>query len=356
METRTSYLLVGVFLLAAVAGLIGFIIWSVKSDTATQYATYRTYFTGSVSGLNEASDVRFRGIPIGQVTDIRIDPDNVERIRVTMKIVSSTPIKEDSVASVEMQGITGVSYIQISGGSQVSPTLAAKEGQKFPVITAKLSQLEALFADAPELISRVIKLTDEVGKLFSEGNRQALSETLENLRTLSSTLADSSVRVAALIDDTSAMAAELRVAAKDVRGLTGDAHGLVVDAREVVVDAGASLGRIEKGALGLIGTANTTLRNTDATIAGIGKGVDETLTEFETTARSLSETSAELRGLVAENRKPLRDFSSEGLYDLARMIAEMRGLVSSLTRIADRLETDPSLFLFGGSEKGFEAK
>ena len=342
METRTSYLLVGVFLLAAAAGLIGFIIWSVKSDTATQYAIYRTYFTGSVSGLNEASDVRYRGIPIGQVTDIRIDPDNVERIRVTMKIVSSTPIKDDSVASVKMQGLTGVSYIQISGGSQAAPALVPKEGQKYPVITAKLSQLEALFADAPELINRVIKLTDEVAKLFSDDNRLAIAETLDNLSTLSGTLAGSSTKIAELIDDAAVMAAELRFAAKDVRGVAQDARG--------------TLNRLEKGALGMLTTADATFRNADTEIAGIGSDARKMLSEFNGTAKSLSETSDELRGLIAENRKPLRDFANDGLYDMTRMIAEMRGLVASLSRIAEQLETDPSLYLFGGSEKGFEAK
>ncbi|MBM3613430.1 MAG: MCE family protein, partial [Alphaproteobacteria bacterium] len=227
METRTSYILVGAFLIAAVAGLIGFIIWAVKSDADTQYTLYRSYFTGSVSGLNETSDVRYRGIPIGQVTDIRIDPDNVERIRVTMRIVASTPIKEDSIASVEQQGITGVAYIQISGGSQASPLLEAKGDQKFPVIIAKRSQLEALFADTPELINRIMKLTDRVALLFDDRNLVSISETLTNLQTLTAALADSSQKIAELIDDTAAFAGDLRMAGKEIDGLMKDARGAV---------------------------------------------------------------------------------------------------------------------------------
>lgn len=342
METRTSYLLVGVFLLTAIVGLIGFIMWSVKSDTTTQYTAYRTYFTGSVSGLNKASEVRYRGIPIGRVTDIRIDPDNVERVRVTMEIVASTPIKVDSVASVEMQGITGVGYVQISGGSHSADPLKAAEGQKYPVIQSRRSSLEALFSDTPELIHRVIGLTDEITKLFSEENRAAIGETLANVRTLTSALADSSQRVAELIDDTAAMAAELRLAAKDVRGIAEDARG--------------GLSRVEQGATSLMGTAETALRNADGQITGVGGEARKMLAELNSTAHSLGATSEELRGLIAENRKPIRDFSAEGLYDFTRMISEMRGLVASLSRIADRLETDPSLYLFGGSEKGFEAK
>jgi len=340
METRTSYVLVGAFLIVAAVGVIAFIIWSVKSDTAAQYTTYRAYFTGSVSGLNKASDVRFRGIPIGRVVDIRIDPDNVERVRVTMEIVATTPLKEDSVASVEAQGITGIGYIQITGGSQAAAKLERKGDQKYPVIHSKRSQLEALFADAPELIDRVMILTAEVTKLFNEDNRTAITETLGNLRTLTSALAGNSQRITELIDNASGMAVDLRTAAGDVRALTEDAR--------------TNLNSLAKDATALIADARSTLETVDKQVGGIGDQAKQVLGGFGATAGSIGQTSDELRGLIAENRKPIRDFSGEGLYDLSRMIAEMRGLVASLSRIAERLESDPSLFLFGGPEKGYQ--
>lgn len=363
METRTSYILVGAFLIAAVAGLIGFIIWTVKSDADTQYAVYRSYFPGSVSGLNETSEVRYRGIPIGQVTDIRIDPDNVERIRVTMKIVASTPIKEDSIASVEQQGITGVAYIQISGGSQASPVLEKKGEQKFPVIVAKRSQLEALFSDTPELIARIMKLTDRVALLFDDRNIITISETLTNLQNLTATLADSSQKIAELIDDTAAFAGDLRMAGKEIDGLMKDARGavgqvgtIVNDVSGLVKDTRGSLTRIETGATSVLATAQSSLKTVDGEIVSISGEAKAMLREFNETAQSLGATSEALNAIVTENRKPLHDFMGEGLYDFAQLVVEMRGLVASLSRIADRLETDPSLFLFGGSEKGFEAK
>jgi len=342
METRTSYVLVGAFLLAAAVGLIAFIVWSVKSDTSVAYATYRAYFAGSVSGLTRGSEVRYRGIPIGRVTDIRIDPDNVELIRVTMDIVSTTPIKTDSVATVQVAGITGVGYVQIEGGSQGAPPLQLEAGRKFPVIQTKRSGLEALFDETPELIQRVIVLTDEVTKLFSEENRTAITETLDNVRELSSALSGSSTRIAALIDDTAVMAAELRVAAEDVKAIAADAR--------------TGFGRIEKGTVSLLATAESALRNADGQIATLGNGATDMIASLNAASESLTQMSTELREILAENRKPLHDFSSSGLYDFTRMIAEMRGLVSSLSRISERLESDPSLYLFGGANQGYEAK
>ena len=115
----------GSLVLLLVAGLVAFIIWAVKADVDAKHTYYHVYFTGSVSGLSKVSEVRYRGVPIGTVTDIRIDAENVERVQVTLDVSGETLIKEDSVASIEMQGITGVALVQISGGRQDSADLTA---------------------------------------------------------------------------------------------------------------------------------------------------------------------------------------------------------------------------------------
>jgi phospholipid/cholesterol/gamma-HCH transport system substrate-binding protein len=252
-----------------------------------------------------------------------------------MDIVSTTPIKTDSVATVEMAGITGVAFIQIEGGSQDAPALEVEEGRKFPVIKTKRSGLEALFDEAPKLIQRVIKLTEEATKLLNEGNQSALSETLENIRQLTSVLAGSSTRVAEIIDDSAVTAAEFRVAAKDVSAMANEA-------------------RERTGPL--LASAEDTLRTVNAEVKNLSGEANKMFDQLSTTAESLSKMSDELTGLIAENREPIRDFTSDGLYNFTRLIAEMRGLVSSLQRIAERLESDPSAYLFGGANQGYQAK
>jgi phospholipid/cholesterol/gamma-HCH transport system substrate-binding protein len=126
--------------------------------------------------------------------------------------------------------------------------------------------------------------------------------------------------------------------------------------RALTQDARTNLNSLAKDATALIADARSTLETVDKQVGGIGDQAKQVLGGFGATAGSIAQTSDELRGLIAENRKPIRDFSGEGLYDLSRMIVEMRGLVSSLSRIAERLESDPSLFLFGGPEKGYQAQ
>jgi phospholipid/cholesterol/gamma-HCH transport system substrate-binding protein len=336
VETRSSHFIVGIFVLVLVGGLVAFTVWSVKSDVdATSTKTYQIYFRGSVSGLSGASEVRYRGIPIGQVTDIQIDPDDVERVRVMIEVRANTPIKEDSIAQVELQGITGGSFVQISGGSNASPTLEAEEDEEHPIIQSRRGQLEELFAGTPELINRVTELVGTVANIFSEENQDAISATLANVQILSDTLAANSGNVDTLISDVSLTAQDLRQAAVEIRGLAGELRGNLDE---------------------LATTANTTVASAGENIDILGRGMQALMGDLRETSQSLTRTSNEIGSLLAESREPIRDFTSEGLYDLSRLVSEMRDLVASLTRVGEQLESDAPGFLFGTPEEGFRAQ
>ena len=123
METRANYVMVGSSVLAALATIIVFVFWLGSRQLSHREEVYHTYFTGSVAGLAGGSPVRYRGVPVGTVGGIEIDPQNIERIRVTLKLRANTPVRTDTVASLETAGITGASYIELSGGTQASPAL-----------------------------------------------------------------------------------------------------------------------------------------------------------------------------------------------------------------------------------------
>ena len=129
--------------------MIGFVAWLAKVDIDREFNAYHIFFEGSVTGLSSASNVLYRGIPVGTVNEVIIDPDDSSRVRVTVEVASNTPIREDSVATLELQGITGASLIQITGGSADSPELVAKSDQTLPVIRSKPSSFQQLFAGAP---------------------------------------------------------------------------------------------------------------------------------------------------------------------------------------------------------------
>lgn len=349
METRPSYLIVGSFVLVIAVGLIGFIAWVVKADIDADYDYYQTYFTGSVSGLSELSEVRYRGVPVGRVVDVGIDLSNVERVEVLLELEPGTPIKEDSVTSVEMQGITGLSYILITGGHHESPTLVATAGEDYPVMGSKESRLQEIFSGAPDLINRTILLIDSATRLMSDDNINALSATLSNVKEISSGLRGTTGKLDVFIDDVALTAADLRGTAKQLNGLATELRGEVKllsgEAGETMKTARNMLGTVDEQAAALGGDARLAIGDARQLMA-----------ELAVTARALSATGEAVNEMIAENREPIADFTQDGLYEFSSMIDEIRILVTSLTRIAEQLEADPSGYLLGGSQQGFEAE
>ncbi|MGH1479878.1 MAG: MlaD family protein [Geminicoccales bacterium] len=325
METRASYLLVGATVLALVAGIAAFSVWLVKSDIDRQLTSYEIYFEGSVTGLQEGSKVLYRGIPVGRIKSIGIDPENVERVRTVAEIDQETPITEDTIATLELQGITGGVFVQLLGGTHNSPRLITdREDKTLPVIAARRSSIERVFESTPDLLAQAVKVADRLSRLLSDDNIRSLSTTLGNLESLSEGLAAKVDGVDAVMSDTEGTLEAVKVAAADFGKLTSDLRSVV--------------GKLDQG------------------IDGIGTNVGGTLDELSGAAGSLGGAAQQLDGLVADLRVPLSDFSGTGLYELTNLVGESRALVAALTRIIKEVERDPAGFLIGGSRNGFEAE
>ena len=127
METRANYVAVGVFVLLLVSMAFGVVLWLARAQLTTQYATFDIYFAGPVTGLREGAAVEYNGVPVGRVAEIRLSPDNVEQIRVTVEIETGIVIKQNAAATVEGNLLSGVSVIQIVGGTKDAPVLAPKQ-------------------------------------------------------------------------------------------------------------------------------------------------------------------------------------------------------------------------------------
>lgn len=324
METRASYILVGSFVLAFVAAAFAIVTWFAKTEFDRRPAQYHVYFTDSVTGLEIGSPVRYRGVAVGSVADIRIDPKNVERVRVTFEVAVETPIKEDTFATLGLQGITGAAYVQLGGGTEKSATLVAKEGEPLPVIAARASEIERLLTKAPALLEKAFVMVERMNALLDDRNQKAVADTLQNLHAVSQNLAVSSGNFDRILNDAGAAVASLRAASERIEALVTSMQDRVGP---------------------LADTTRDTLAELKGTIAGI-RG----------TANSFGEVAKSLDKMIAENRQPLRDFSRRGLSELSRFVAESRLLVADLTRLTVQIERDPARFFFGDAQKGFEAK
>ena len=116
METRANHVVIGSFVLVVVIGLFGFVLWLAKIEIDQEFAYYRVTFVEAVSGLSLGGDVRYNGIPVGAVTAIEIARDDPSKVQVTLEVARETPVRADTVAKLELQGITGVAFIQLGGG------------------------------------------------------------------------------------------------------------------------------------------------------------------------------------------------------------------------------------------------
>ena len=188
METKANYVAVGAFVLMGVLGLLVALLWLAGAQYREEFAYYRTYFTGSVTGLGKGTSVRYNGIEVGRVSELTFDPENPKRVIVTMQVQPSLPIHDDSLASIDSEGLTGGSFVEIDGGSKNAPILAPTEDVEIPVIRSKPSTLQQLEQSAPLLVAKLNRVADQLNKVLDDRNVQDFSQMLRNLNDTSAAL------------------------------------------------------------------------------------------------------------------------------------------------------------------------
>ena len=345
METKASYLIVGTFTMILLLGIVSAMVWLAGVELDEEFAYYDLYFEGSVTGLKVGNPVRYRGVPVGAVTDMRINPDNVEQVKVTIEVPNETPIKVDAVATLEFQGITGIAFVQITGGTPDAADLRPVPGQGNPVIASKPSELQAVIEAAPELLNRFIVLIDNANKLLGGDNQKNFADAMANIKTISGSLAAGSGDIQAVLSEGAGAIKELRAASVDARALVASVRRTV---DSLIAEAEDTLG-VARGAIGAVRDLSN---NLSREIVGIGPGAKQAMKALKDAAEGLGKSQEQLTALIEENREPLVNFTSAGLYEFTQLIAEARVLVSGLARISGQFERDPARFLFGDQQRG----
>ena len=189
METKANYVAVGAFVLACVIGLVVTIMWLAGVQYSQEYAYYQAYFKGPVTGLGKGTVTRYNGIEVGRITDLQFDPSDPQRVIVTMQVQPNLNIREDSVASIDSQGLTGGSFVEITGGTAKSPLLVAREGERYPVIHTKQSTFAQLQQSAPEVVAKLNVAASRLNDLLNDNNRRAIAHILASLDETTQTIA-----------------------------------------------------------------------------------------------------------------------------------------------------------------------
>lgn len=184
MDTKVNFTLVGVFLVTFILGVVGFTFWLGKYGNKSEKTDiYKIYLEESVAGLNIESSIKYKGLDVGAVKDIKINPSNSEQIEILVEIDGGTPIKTDTVAVLEAQGITGLKFINLTGGLNSSETLKTNS-QNIAVIQSKKSFFGSLGDSAQDMTKKVNDVLDKINYLFNEKNLQNISNLIENTNRL----------------------------------------------------------------------------------------------------------------------------------------------------------------------------
>ena len=312
MENKVNLSIVGAFVIVLTMALVAGGLWLASGAYKRKaYDTYETYMTESVSGLGLNSSVRYRGVDVGFVRHVGLAPGNVEQVRVRLDIERGTPVKTDTVASLQTQGLTGISYVELSGGRKDSPALQRQPGQEVPVIEAGPSLFGRLETITPVLLANLSGAIGKMNSLLDEPNREALSATLADLSTLARTAASRASTIdSALTHSASAMQNAARASAR---------------LPELVE-------RLERTADGLMRMA-----------AGVSAASDGVRTTLDTARGTLDSA----RGTLDGSRVEVQQFTSLALPEARELIGELRELAGSMRRTVEEVERNPGVLVQG---------
>src|SRR5690606_23960037 len=196
MERDANYVAVGAFILIAVSMAVLFVLWYADASDRREFKLYEIYFAGSVSGLDRGSPVRYLGVDVGRVRRLAIDSDDPSRVLVVAEIDSQAPISSATRASLGIQGVTGLLYVNLKEQAGVDKTEPLQQGKQYPVIESVASEFDVFLASLPELMGRATSILERLGQVLSDDNLKHLSETLGNVRAATAMLPQTSQNVA----------------------------------------------------------------------------------------------------------------------------------------------------------------
>ncbi len=293
-----NYTLVGAFVLLLGAALIAGVLWLASGGAfQQQYDLYLAIEDESVAGLNLNAPVKYNGVDVGKVRAIELDPDKPERVNLLFAIEHGTPIREDTLAVLKTQGLTGIAYVELSGGAKDSPPLRVIAGNSYPVIRTKPSLSARLENVLTTVLAKLDSTSSSISAILSDENRAAFKSALADIATVAHTIAG----------------------------------------RKAMIDAGIS------------GASRTFQNSADATarigpvIDRIGRGADA----VEKMGSEVARTSQSAATTVDSVGTDLKRLGNETLPELERLLGEMGALSQSLRRLSEQTERDPRALLFG---------
>lgn len=314
METRAHHVLIGAFAIGVFLLALGFVLWMSKSGSERAFHYYDIVFTEAVTGLTVGGTVQYNGIKVGEVSRLSLAPDDPRKVIARVRLDGSTPVRQDTRAKLALQGVTGLAFIQLSGGTPGSPPLLPTPDRPVPVIRSEESALSKLLASGSDVVTSVNDVLVRMNEVLSTQNVARISATLEHVDQLTGALAGQRQDMSRALSQMAEASGELRKTLATIDAMAASTHALVRDdARAVLKSTQAALDSVDK----LAGSAGA---------------------------------------LVEDNRAAINNFSNQGLRQIGPTVTELRETLRSLKQLSDKLSASDSLLLGRDQPKEFQPR
>lgn len=226
MEPKQHYLIVGVFVIAALIGLAGFAAWLSGMNDNNIYDTYQTFTTESVNGLSVGSLVKYRGVEVGKVSVIEISRSNPSKIHIVMDVKETTPITQGTVAVIQIQGITGISYIELKGARAGAEKIPLVGKNKIPIIPSAPSEFRQIVDTVPDMLQKFTDLANKLGNFASDENQKRFDNILINMEKFSSDVGGENGSGQSLVKELEAATNQMSLTATKIGTLSDNTNKL----------------------------------------------------------------------------------------------------------------------------------
>ncbi len=324
METKANYALIGAFTLSVIAAAFGFVFWFSGGDKPANRATFRIVFSSSVTGLSRGAYVLFNGLRVGEVTKIDL-ADNPAFVYALVELDPRTPVKTDTRARLEYQGLTGVASVALTGGS-ASATALTPAGGAPPEIIADRSDFQNILDTMQNLSGKLDKMLDKTDRLVDE-NSGSISNIIKNVESFSGALAANSNGIQEFTTSLTEVGRNLRPFIETLDRNSGNIDAIMKDTRELTARLNNAASKID----GLMGSS----------------GAPGIIDEVSDAAKSMRKLADNLDVRTKEIATGIKQFTGPGLRQYEALATEGRRTLDEINRAVKSLEKNPQQLIFG---------
>ena len=343
MNGRNNYLVVGIFVTSGIVLLVALSLMFAGGSSTEPSQRYTVFFHRDISGLTLGAPVRYLGVGVGQVIDMRLMTNNGSSVRVDLKVLQSTPINSATYASLAFQGVTGVAFISLAADDVEQPMALDAGDFEYPIIPARDVGLAALLSDGPEITHKITLLLDRANRILGEENQAAITRSLANIENLSESLADGpeiTQKITLLLDRANRILDDKNQAAisrslANIENLSGSLAAQENTIAALPEQLHKILEQIEK----TIGQLQTTLDQVEPDLLA-------TMVMINKTSTNLANISARMDGWVAGHDRDVDQFISGGLAQVPALITDTKNTIRELEKLLAELRNNPSQLVY----------